>query len=66
MPLLNVIIWLVVIGVALYLINRYVPMAQSIKTILNWAVVIFVCLWLLTSVFGLSLNGGPWVGTHSR
>jgi predicted membrane protein len=50
MPLLNIVIVLVVVGVALYLINRYIPMASSIKTILNVVVVVAVCVWLLQAV----------------
>jgi len=52
MPLINIIIILVVIGVALWAINTYIPMAAPIKTILNVVVVIVVCLWLL-QVFGV-------------
>ena len=33
MPLINLVVVLVIVGVALYLINRYIPMASSIKTI---------------------------------
>ena len=47
MPLVNLVIALVVVGVVLYLINTYIPMASSIKTILNIVVVVFVCVWLL-------------------
>jgi hypothetical protein len=47
MPLLNLVVMLIVIGVALYLINTYIPMAASIKTILNVVVVVVVCVWLL-------------------
>ncbi len=47
MPLINLVITLVVLGVALWLINNYIPMASSIKTILNVVVVVFVCVWLL-------------------
>jgi hypothetical protein len=43
---------LVVVGVALYLVNAYVPMESKIKTILTWAVVIGV-LMRLASGFGL-------------
>jgi len=50
MPLLNLVVVLIVVGVALYLINRYIPMASSIKTILNIVVVIAVCVWVLQSV----------------
>ena len=47
MPLLNLVVMLIVVGVGLYLINRYIPMASSIKTILNVVVVVVVCIWLL-------------------
>ena len=52
MPLLQLIMVLVVVGVLLWLVNRFVPMAGSIKSILNAVVVIVVVLWLL-NVFGL-------------
>jgi hypothetical protein len=52
MPLIHVIVVLIVVGVLLWLVNSYIPMAGSIKTILNAVVVIVVVLWLL-SVFGL-------------
>jgi hypothetical protein len=47
MPLLNIVIALIIVGMGLWLINRYVPMAGSIKTILNVVVVIAVCVWVL-------------------
>jgi hypothetical protein len=47
MPLINLVVVLIIVGVALYLINRYIPMASSIKTILNILVVVVVCVWLL-------------------
>ena len=47
MPLLNVVFMLIIFGVGLYLINRYIPMASSIKSILNIFVVVVVCVWLL-------------------
>jgi len=50
MPLLNLVVVLIIVGVALYLINRYIPMASSIKTILNVVVVVAVCVWLLQAV----------------
>jgi hypothetical protein len=52
MPLIQVVLVLIVVGVLLWLINRFVPMAGSIKSILNAVVVIAVVLWLL-KVFGL-------------
>ena len=50
MNLLNLVVVLIIVGVGLYLINRYMPMASSIKTILNVVVVVFVCVWLLQAV----------------
>jgi hypothetical protein len=52
MPLLQVVIALIVVGVLLWLVNSFIPMAGSIKSILNAVVVIAVVLWLL-NVFGL-------------
>ncbi|MGC9967104.1 MAG: Thivi_2564 family membrane protein [Syntrophobacteraceae bacterium] len=58
MPLINLIIILVVVGVLLWLVNNYIPMDRKIKKILNVVVVIVVILWLL-SIFGVigSLSG---------
>jgi hypothetical protein len=52
MPLINVLVVLIVVGVLLWLVNNYIPMASSIKKILNIVVVIAVVLWLLNA-FGL-------------
>jgi hypothetical protein len=52
MPLLQVVIILIVVGVVLWLVNSYIPMQATIKKILNAVVVIAVVLWLL-NVFGL-------------
>jgi uncharacterized membrane protein len=52
MPLVTVVIALVVVGLLLWLVNRYIPMQSQIKNILNGVVVIAVILWLL-KVFGL-------------
>jgi hypothetical protein len=52
MPLIQVLVVLIVAGVVLWLINRFIPMAGSIKTILNAVVVIVIVLWLL-NVFGI-------------
>lgn len=52
MPLLQIVITLIVVGVLLWLVNSFIPMARSIKSILNAVVVIVVVVWLL-SVFGV-------------
>ncbi|WP_420238275.1 Thivi_2564 family membrane protein [Telmatobacter bradus] len=51
-PLVPVVITLCVVGLLMYLVNRYIPMQGQIKGILNGVVVIVVALWLL-KVFGL-------------
>ena len=58
MPLLQLLIVLVVVGVILWVINNYIPMQSTIKKILNVVVVGGVVLWLL-NVFGVisSLQG---------
>jgi hypothetical protein len=52
MPIINLIIVLVVVGVILWLVNSYIPMQSTIKRILNVVVIIAVVIWLL-SVFGV-------------
>jgi hypothetical protein len=52
MPLLQILIVLVVVGVLLWLVNTYLPMQGTIKSILNAVVVICVIVWLL-NIFGL-------------
>ncbi len=58
MPLIQLVIILVVVGVILWAINSYIPMQATMKNILNVVVVVAVVLWLL-SVFGIigSLQG---------
>jgi hypothetical protein len=58
MPLIQLVIILVVVGVILWVINSYIPMQATIKKILNAVVVIAVLLWLL-NIFGVigSLQG---------
>jgi hypothetical protein len=52
MPLIQVRIALIVIGVLLWLVNTYIPMQSAINGILNAVAVIVVVLWLL-NVFGV-------------
>jgi predicted membrane protein len=47
MPLLNIVVALIVVGMLLWVVNRYIPMASSIKTILNVVVVVAVVVWVL-------------------
>ena len=48
--LVHVAVVLIVVGVLLWLVNRFIPMAGSIKSILNAVVVIGVVLWLLDAL----------------
>jgi hypothetical protein len=47
MPLVTVVIIIAVVGVLLWLINRFIPMQGTIKGILNGVVVIVLVVWLL-------------------
>jgi hypothetical protein len=51
-PLIQLVLVLVAVGVVLWVINSYIPMQATIKKILNVVVVLVVIVWLL-SVFGL-------------
>ena len=51
MPLLQIVMVLIVVGVLLWLVNSFIPMQGTIKSILNAVVVIAVVLWLL-NIFG--------------
>ena len=50
MPLLTLVIVLIALGVALWLINRYLPTASRTQTILNVVVVAAVGIWVLRSM----------------
>ncbi len=52
MPLINIVVILIVVGVLLWLVNNYIPMDGKIRRILNVVVVVVVVLWLL-QVFGI-------------
>jgi len=52
MPLIQILLALIVVGVLLWLVNSFIPMAGSIKSIFNAVVIIMVVVWLL-NVFGL-------------
>jgi hypothetical protein len=53
MPLVTVVIIIAVIGLLLWLINRFLPMQGTIKSILNGVVVICLVVWLLRISGGL-------------
>jgi hypothetical protein len=65
MPLLQVIVTVIVVGVLPWLVTRFIPMAGSIRSILNAVVVIAVVLWLLSIFALLSFLSGIRVGGKS-
>ncbi|MGB6562811.1 MAG: Thivi_2564 family membrane protein [Candidatus Binataceae bacterium] len=52
MTLVDIVLVLVVVGLILWLVNTYVPMAGGIKSLLNVVVFVVVLIWVL-QVFGL-------------
>jgi len=52
MTLLNIIVILILVGLSLWLVNTYIPMAAGIKSLLNVVVFVVVLIWIL-QVFGL-------------
>lgn len=55
MPILTIVVVLIIVGVVLWLLNNYLPMDRTIKSILNVVVVIAVIVWLLKA-FGVFDN----------
>ena len=46
MPLIQLLEVLIVVGVLLWLVNRFIPMQGQIKSILNGLVVLVLVLWI--------------------
>lgn len=55
MTLVSIVLVLVVVGLVMWLINTYIPMAAGIKSVLNIVVLIVVTIWLLQG-FGIIGN----------
>ena len=62
MDLIQLLIVLIIIGVLLWFVNNYIPMAAPIKTLINIVVVIILLLWVLR-LFGI---GSYFIGVHPR
>jgi hypothetical protein len=61
MPLIQLLGALIVISVLLWLVNRFIPMARSIKSILNGVVVIGVVALQRLWIVPLPLANPSWV-----
>ena len=51
MNLLYLLLVFMVVGFGLYLINRFVPMEPTIKTMMNVVVIILLFIWVITILF---------------
>jgi hypothetical protein len=47
MPLINVIVVLVIVGVLLYVVETLLPIDATIRRIIHIIVILAVCIWLL-------------------
>jgi uncharacterized BrkB/YihY/UPF0761 family membrane protein len=66
MPIVRLIVVLAVVGVLMWLINTYLPLAEPWKKILNIVAIVATILWLL-SVFGIFDLGDSYrLGTSHR
>lgn len=52
MSLVSLVIILIVVGVLLWAVNRYIPLEPTIRKIINIVVIVAVCIYLL-SIFGI-------------
>jgi len=66
MPLYQFVITLAIVGLLLWLVNRYIPMQSQIKGILNGVVVIAVILWIASLYKDLLLGYISQLGVGPR
>lgn len=66
MSLITIVVVLIVVGVILWLINAYIPMQGTIKSLLNAVVVIVLVIWLLQAFGVLGELGRVRVGGRER
>lgn len=52
MSLVNIVVVLVMVGLVMWLINTYIPMAGAIKSLMNIVVFVVVMVWVLQG-FGI-------------
>ena len=62
MSLITICIVLIVVGLLLWLVNTYIPMQGTIKSILNAVVIIVLIIWLLQAFGILGSLGNVRVG----
>lgn len=52
MSIISLFLVIIFVGVALWLVNAFVPMDARVKQILNVAVIILLVVWILVHVLG--------------
>jgi hypothetical protein len=52
MTLIDIVLVFVIVGVVMWLINAFIPMAAGIKSLLNVVVFVVVLIWVLR-IFGV-------------
>jgi Flp pilus assembly protein TadB len=63
MSVLTILLVIVVVGVLLWLVNTYIPMQPTVKSILNAVVIILLVLWLLSAFGVIDVLQGTRVGS---
>ena len=63
MSLLTILLVIIVVGVLLWLVNAYIPMQSTVKSILNAVVIILLVLWLLSAFGVIDVFSGMQVNT---
>jgi low temperature requirement protein LtrA len=66
MPLIQLVIVLIVVGVLLWLVQTVIPMDARIKQIITALVIVCVVLWLLSLFLGYGWDSGPYIGHRYR
>ena len=62
MSILTILLVIIVVGVLLWLVNRFIPMQGTIKSIFNAVVIILLVLWLLSAFGVIDVLQGTTVG----
>ena len=58
MSILTIVLVIIVVGVLLWLVNAYIPMQATVKSLLNLIVIVLLVLWLLDAFGIVDIFGG--------
>ena len=62
MTILNLLLFLIVVGVVLWAVNSYIPMDGKVKQLMNIVVMVVLVVWLLQVFNVLSMLNVPVIG----